>query len=165
MSDNRPAPPDPPPYRLSDAERDEAIGALGDAFAEGRLDAGEFTARMQAASEATFATDLDPLFADLPSRRVRSRAVAPRPASRPRQLRRGPARFPAFAVAMGVFLLVVTVGPWILLPALFLLTRHRRYAATAEWHRGRPSGCRRVGGHPGCGNGNHARRGGDQAEH
>ena len=157
MSDNRAAPPDPPPYRLSDGERDEAIGALGDAFAEGRLDAGEFTARMQAASEATFATDLDPLFADLPSRRARSRAVAPPPTHRPQQFRRGPAAVPALAVGIGFLVLVVTLGPWILLPALILLTRHRRHTGAGGWQKGRSSGCRSVGGHPACGNGNHPR--------
>lgn len=54
------------PYRLSDEERNTAISALGDAYAEGRLDAEEFSARMSVATEAKLATDLAPVFADLP---------------------------------------------------------------------------------------------------
>ena len=42
-------------YRLSDAERDEAISALGEAYAEGRLDAQEFEDRMAVAAAARFA--------------------------------------------------------------------------------------------------------------
>ena len=156
MTDDRPAAPGPPAYRLSDAERDEAIGALADAFVEGRLDAGEFTARMQAASEATFATDLDPLFADLHTRQAPSRAVAPLPARRPQPFRRGPARFPTLAVGIGVLLLVLTLGPWILLPALIIVTKHRRHAAAAGWASGRPSGRHGFGGQA-CGGGTRAR--------
>ena len=54
------------PYRLSDAERSTAISALGDAYAEGRLDAEEFGVRMSTATEAKLATDLAGVFADLP---------------------------------------------------------------------------------------------------
>ena len=65
------------PYRLSDDERDEAISALAQAYVEGRLDEAEFDGRMGAASSATYATDLDPLFADLPARRGHRTAVVP----------------------------------------------------------------------------------------
>jgi DUF1707 SHOCT-like domain len=64
--------PGPPPapgvkrYRLSDGERNEAISALGEAFAQGRLDADEFGDRMSRATEARLAADLVALFADLP---------------------------------------------------------------------------------------------------
>lgn len=54
--------------RASDQDRTEAILALSDHFAEGRLDQAEFDLRMTAASEATYLHDLDPLFADLPGR-------------------------------------------------------------------------------------------------
>ena len=53
-------------YRLSDAERTAAVAELSDAFAEGRLDAEEFEARMSVASQAKLSHELDPLFADLP---------------------------------------------------------------------------------------------------
>ncbi len=54
--------------RASDQDRDEAVRALADHYADGRLDHDEFEARMSAASGATYLHDLDPLFADLPSR-------------------------------------------------------------------------------------------------
>jgi hypothetical protein len=54
--------------RASDQDRNEAVLALSDHFAEGRLDQTEFDLRMTAASEATYLHDLDPLFADLPRR-------------------------------------------------------------------------------------------------
>ena len=157
MSGDRPASLGPPAYRLSDGERDEAIAALADAFAEGRLDAGEFSERMQAASEATFATDLDPLFADLPTRQARSRAVTPVPGRRPQQFRRHPAPFPALVVGIGLLLLLVTLGPWILLPALVLLTKHRIHVGAAGWASGRPSGCYSHGGRQGYRSGTNPR--------
>ena len=59
---------DQTPMRASDQDRNEAVLALSDHFAEGRLDQGEFDVRMTAASEATYLHDFDPLFADLPRR-------------------------------------------------------------------------------------------------
>lgn len=55
--------------RASDQERQEAVLALGDHHAEGRLDLAEFTSRMERAQEATYLDELDPLFSDLPLRR------------------------------------------------------------------------------------------------
>lgn len=70
-------------YRLSDAERSAAIAELSDAFAEGRLDAEEFEARMSAASQARLNHELDPLFADLPGpHAVRAAPVTRAPAPR-----------------------------------------------------------------------------------
>ena len=57
-----------PRMRASDQDRTEAVLALSDHFAEGRLDQAEFDTRMAAASEATYLHDLDPLFEDLPRR-------------------------------------------------------------------------------------------------
>ena len=54
--------------RASDQDREEAILALSDHFADGRLDHAEFEARMARAQEATYVHELDPLFADLPAR-------------------------------------------------------------------------------------------------
>jgi hypothetical protein len=54
--------------RASDQDRDEAVRALSEHYADGRLDHDEFESRMTRASEATYLHDLDPLFADLPSR-------------------------------------------------------------------------------------------------
>ena len=76
------------PYRLSDAERSSAIAELSDAFAEGRLDAEEFEARMTAASQARLSHELEPLFADLPAPHTVRPSNRPRP---PAQVPRRPA--------------------------------------------------------------------------
>ena len=55
--------------RASDQDREEAILALSDHFADGRLDHAEFEVRMARAQEATYVHELDPLFADLPARK------------------------------------------------------------------------------------------------
>ncbi|MDQ2660428.1 MAG: DUF1707 domain-containing protein [Actinomycetota bacterium] len=58
--------PDQPGQRLSDAERDAAVGRLAAAQAEGRLTIVEFEERERAARAAVTRADLVPLFADLP---------------------------------------------------------------------------------------------------
>jgi hypothetical protein len=55
------------PYRLSDAERDDALARLRTAFEEGRLDIDEHEERASLAVRAVTSSDLDPLFADLPA--------------------------------------------------------------------------------------------------
>jgi hypothetical protein len=52
--------------RLSNAERDDAVGALARALADGRITTDEFTSRSATAKAATTRADLQPLFADLP---------------------------------------------------------------------------------------------------
>ncbi len=59
------------PQRLSDAERDAAVSALRAHLEAGRLDPEEFDERSTAARAARTASDVVPLFGDLP---------APRPA-------------------------------------------------------------------------------------
>lgn len=58
--------PDPLARRLSDHERDDAVAALRTHFEVGRLEPAEFDTRMQAALTAIAASDLAPLFSDLP---------------------------------------------------------------------------------------------------
>ncbi|MGW4928907.1 DUF1707 SHOCT-like domain-containing protein [Agromyces sp. NPDC004153] len=60
------ASPDRPDQRLSDAERDEAVGRLGQAHTEGRLTTEEYGERSASARRAVTRADLVPLFADLP---------------------------------------------------------------------------------------------------
>ncbi len=122
-------------YRLSDAERDEAISALADAYVDGRLDAEEFERRMASASGATYAGDLDPLFADLPARRA---AVEPVRLSRRRSSsRRGPRPWVILAVAVLAVLLVTAHG-WLLFGALFLILHGRNRRRSSFPHGDRP---------------------------
>lgn len=52
--------------RLSDADRDHAMNALGHALAEGRLQIDEFDERCTAIAQAQYQRDLDQVFVDLP---------------------------------------------------------------------------------------------------
>jgi hypothetical protein len=52
--------------RIGNADREQAVKALGDHFAQGRLEPDEFEERMTAAYAARTAQDLDRLFHDLP---------------------------------------------------------------------------------------------------
>jgi hypothetical protein len=58
--------PEPHSIRIGNAEREQAVKALGDHFAQGRLEPEEFEDRMTAAYAARTAADLDRLFDDLP---------------------------------------------------------------------------------------------------
>jgi Domain of unknown function (DUF1707) len=73
-----------PAVRASDRERDAVVQRVQQAFAEGRLDDGEFDERMRAALTARTHADLDVLLADLPAETA---APAPAPAGG-----RGPGR-------------------------------------------------------------------------
>jgi hypothetical protein len=59
--------PDPPAVRASDADREAVVNRLHTALGEGRLDAGEFAERAEAASAAVTRAELDHLVADLPT--------------------------------------------------------------------------------------------------
>jgi hypothetical protein len=52
--------------RIGDAERDRAVGYLQEHLAQGRLDAAEFDERMGRALRARTASEIAPLFSDLP---------------------------------------------------------------------------------------------------
>ena len=147
------------PMRASDQDRQEAVLALSDQYAEGRLDREEFDRRQALALEATYLHDLDPLFADLPGRvSPTTRAVAaaasaaaesafgPRPG-----LRRGRRGRPPLVLGLVVSLVVLGVVTgshlvWLLLvPAMWftMALRARRYALAyaggrdgypAPWH-------------------------------
>ena len=58
--------PEPRSIRIGTTEREQAVRALGEHFALGRLEPEEFEERMTAAYAARTATDLDLLFTDLP---------------------------------------------------------------------------------------------------
>ncbi|HEY6746719.1 MAG TPA: DUF1707 domain-containing protein [Mycobacteriales bacterium] len=52
--------------RVGDAERQQAVSALGEHFAAGRLDQDEYDTRVQAAYASRTRVDLQGLFGDLP---------------------------------------------------------------------------------------------------
>ena len=139
------------PYRLSDQERDEAIAALGDAYAEGRLDAAEFAQRLEQASTAVLATDLDPLFADLPQRGPRGPAAPRAQVARLHSARgeRGswpsphPGRHGGHPMMLAPALLIVLAVAtqiWLLIPVAFLVAGGRRRAWAAAHHLPRAEG-------------------------
>jgi hypothetical protein len=117
--------------RASDQDRDEAVLALSDHYADGRLDHDEFESRMSAASRATYLHDLDPLFADLPPRpRPRPVVGERRPLPVRRAGPRGP--FAPFVALVVVTALVLTQGRamWVLLPLWWVglaVTRRRAW--------------------------------------
>ena len=107
--------------RASDQDREEAVRALTDQYAEGRLDHAEFELRMDRAQQATYLHDLDPLFADLPARAGRG-AVVETPRPMPPGLPRGRFRPPLF-LPLVVLTAVVLVGGhalWLLIPLWWL---------------------------------------------
>src|SRR6476660_3589158 len=56
----------PTPIRIGDAERDEAVSALGDRYAARRKPREGLDERNDQTVQAKFSTELKPLFADLP---------------------------------------------------------------------------------------------------
>lgn len=58
--------PDGDSFRVSDAERESAMAALGRAFSEGRLSLTEYDSRVQRAASAKLDSELVELFTDLP---------------------------------------------------------------------------------------------------
>ena len=124
--------------RASDQDRNEAVLALGEHHASGRIALAEFTARMEQALASTYLDELDPLFADLPG--VRSPAVVrvtPVPARR--------AGSPALALLMVPLLAVFAVAAvaagnffpiWLAVVLFWVLGgphRHRRTQRSTPW--------------------------------
>ena len=125
-----PRPPQPLPadlLRVGDAERQQAVTALGEHFAAGRLDQDEYDTRVQAAYASRTRVDLQGLFGDLPEPVPFRPAVAEPPtgwqagrSARERPRRAVPAAIPvlmAIAIFVGVSLLV----HFPVVPLLFLL--------------------------------------------
>lgn len=95
--------------RIGDVEREQALGALGEHFAAGRLSKDEFDERSSAAWAAKTSADLSTLFSDLP-------ALTPAPPARSRR----PAQRQAWRVGFGLwwvfmFLMLLAMAgqvPW-----------------------------------------------------
>jgi hypothetical protein len=138
--------------RASDQDRNEAVLALGEHHAAGRLTLSEFTTRMEQALTCTYLHELDPLFADLPV--VRSTAVVPAPPAPARRAAPPPAAMLMMLLLAMSAVLVVGAGfffPFWLPLALFWLIggsgRHRHAGAASLTPRtGRSCGAVRPGG-------------------
>jgi hypothetical protein len=100
--------PEPHSIRIGNAERELAVTALGDHFAQGRLSPDEFEERMTTAYAARTAAELDRLFDDLPRP-----APPPSPALPPTTAFRGPAT-PAYGSGYPV----PQTGPYPVLPGV-----------------------------------------------
>jgi hypothetical protein len=129
------------PLRIGDAERDQAVGALGDHYAAGRLTKDEFDARSEQAWSARFRHDLEPLFADLPSPTkiaVSSGPAMPRvPQPRSSVVRGFWWVLPAMAVAF-VAMAVVAGAPWLLFMLFWIAAAGgfgNRRGHAREWRR------------------------------
>ncbi len=134
--------------RMSDAEREQAAGELGEHYVQGRLTAEEHSERLDQIWAARTRAELVPIFQDLPGR------YAPQPFGQPfgQQARQPfPPRFAGYAapprrrsrlpgplMAILAFLVVVTVLthlPIILLGLLvwFILAKHHRPMGHRRW--------------------------------
>jgi hypothetical protein len=67
------------PMRIGNAEREAAVRALGEHYAQGRLDPQEYEERTSAAYAARSTDDLAPLFEDLPGHGDQATTVLPVP--------------------------------------------------------------------------------------
>ena len=116
-----------PDLRIGDLERDAAVSALGEHYAQGRLTKEEYDERADVAWRARTRSDLAPIFADLP-------ALQPvRPATPPIALggsSKGRSRRSAPPVLPVLLLLVVVAGltglevwPFVLLGLVYVWLR------------------------------------------
>ena len=101
--------PEPRPLRIGNNEREQAVQALGEHFAQGRLEPHEFEERTTAAYAARTAAELDRLFDDLPYAgqhpTVGQHPAVDRPARYPT------AAYPAASTPAGGFGPYPVVGP------------------------------------------------------
>ena len=130
MSDALPEPrQDPLPedlLRVGDAERQQAVAALGDHFAAGRLDQDEYDTRVQAAYASRTRVDLQGLFGDLPEPVPFRRAAARPPVGwqdgrAARDRRRPPFAVVPVLAAIMIFVGVSLIVHFPVVPLLFLL--------------------------------------------
>jgi hypothetical protein len=127
--------------RVGDAERQQAVTALGEHYAAGRLDQEEYDTRVQTAWAAKTRVDLHGLFGDLPEPVPFRPAGQPAPGSSPhgwqagreardRPRRRRPGPVIPVLMAIAIFLGVSLLVHFPVIPLLFLLlwigAGHRR---------------------------------------
>ncbi len=133
-----------PEIRLSDAEREAAVTALGEHYAAGRLTKEEYDGRADQAWAARYASHLAPLFVDLPVPHAgRSAAPTTRPARPTAPVSRPWSRLPMvplLLMALGLTLLfgkgpllLVVLGIWWIVASL---RWRRRWASRSAASRG-----------------------------
>jgi hypothetical protein len=131
-----------PDLRVSDAERDQAVAALGRHYQAGRLDQAEFDERMGAALSARTRRDLRRLLADLPPD-----GQLGEPGSTPATSRRNPLvpLLPLGIVAMFIFGGLAAGGhhhgaggapwplPWLWIVIPIIVIRLRMASRRGQW--------------------------------
>ena len=126
-----------PELRIGDDDREAAITALGEHYAAGRLTKEEYDERAERAWAARTASELMPLFADLPRPQAAARAAQPVP-PRPLPGRGHPGWWagawmgPLLLVVVGLVVLTHLPLFLLLLVAWFVLVRSGR-----RWGRSR----------------------------
>jgi uncharacterized protein DUF1707 len=105
--------------RIGTAEREQAASDLGEHLAAGRLSTEEFDERVQQAWAARTASDLEPLFRDLPDLHP-----APTPPRR-RDLR--PLFIVLTIVAVVVWVALLRVPPFFIFPLFWIFFASRRF--------------------------------------
>lgn len=137
-----------PETRISDADREAAVTALGEHYASGRLTREEYDERATQAYAARTASVLRPLFADLPAPHppVAGRSGAPRthgasypPPQRMTSPRRG-FRVPVLPVLLVLIgIAVLASAPWLVFVGLGVLwlTRGHRGGCGRRYSSGR----------------------------
>jgi hypothetical protein len=108
-----------PELRIGTAEREQAAADLGEHLAAGRLSTEEFDERVQRAYAARTASDLAPLFHDLPELRV-----APTPRQR-RDLR--PLLIVLVVIAVIAWVAFLRVPPFFIFPLFWIFFASRRF--------------------------------------
>ncbi len=114
-----------PELRISDAEREAAVSALGEHYAAGRLTKDEYDERADRAWAARTASALAPLFADLPplqppGARPAGPAARPAPVASGRGRGRGVPFVPVLLLVLGLAMLVRVPWPFLLLAGWLL---------------------------------------------
>lgn len=156
---------DRPRMRIGDAERQRMIDTLQTHLGAGRLDMPEYERRVERATGAVYADDLEGLLDDLP--RVDG---GPDEASGGRRSRRGPTdersdrrewwptgrdavrrgrgwAVPVPLLVIGAVALAVVTNGWILVPLLFLLAKGGRGPCGVRRHRVHHHRSGQAGGH------------------
>jgi len=130
--------------RMSDAEREQAAGELGEHYVQGRLTAEEHSERLDQVWAARTRAELAPIFQDLPGSYAPQPFGPPLPQSFPPRFAgyaappRRRTRLPAPLMAILAFLVVVTVLthlPIILFGLLvwFIVAKHHRPMGHRRW--------------------------------